>query len=269
MVDRSFIDQLADVWGNVASLGRGLGPEEWKLPTECPGWSVKDQLSHLIGTESSLLGRPRPEPPDRSFEHVRNRLGEANESWVDERRARSGREVLEEFEGVTARRLAALREMSDEDLEEPTQSPIGEVPYATFMQIRVMDCWVHEQDIRHALDLPARLDCGAARVALDRFASSLGFIVGKRVAPPDGTSVVFEVTGVPRRNVALSMEGGRAVPAETTLEASVTIRIDAEAFASLAAGRWSAGRVLDEGRATLEGDPALGQAVLEALPHIP
>ena len=34
-----------------------LSDTEWALPTECPGWDVKDQLSHLIGIERVDHGR--------------------------------------------------------------------------------------------------------------------------------------------------------------------------------------------------------------------
>jgi uncharacterized protein (TIGR03083 family) len=40
---------LAETWGSLAEACHALVDQEWALPTECPGWDVKDQLSHLIG----------------------------------------------------------------------------------------------------------------------------------------------------------------------------------------------------------------------------
>lgn len=54
--------------------------------TELPGWSVKDNLSHLCGVEYSLLGRPKPDPTYDPT-HVRKDLGALNEGDVNLRRS--------------------------------------------------------------------------------------------------------------------------------------------------------------------------------------
>ena len=52
---------LAETWGALAEVCHELSDTEWALPTECPGWDVKDQLSHLIGIEQAIMGEPAPE----------------------------------------------------------------------------------------------------------------------------------------------------------------------------------------------------------------
>jgi len=268
MVDRGFIDQLADVWASTADLCRDLTDEQWATSTDCPGWTVKDQLSHLAGTESMLLGRTSP-PAAPARPYVLNPIGELNEAWVEERRARPGREVLAEFEDVTGRRLLALRAMTDEQLEAESPSPIGTVPYATFMDVRIMDCWVHEQDIRRALRRPGHLDGPAAETALRRFASSFGYVVGKRVAPPDGTTVVLEVSGAAGLALAVEMVGGRAASVQPPADPSVRIMTDAETFACLSSGRWAPERALASGRVAFAGAEDLGRRVVGSLATIP
>ena len=54
------IGQLGEVWGSTVEACAGLSPGDWERPTECPGWSVRDQLSHLIGIERSLMGDAAP-----------------------------------------------------------------------------------------------------------------------------------------------------------------------------------------------------------------
>jgi hypothetical protein len=50
--------------------------------TDLLGWTVKDQLSHLIGIDRILLGDPAPpELTDRPA-NVKNDFGARNESWV-------------------------------------------------------------------------------------------------------------------------------------------------------------------------------------------
>src|SRR5690606_41354072 len=99
--------------------GAALAPGGWDAPTACPGWSVKDNASHVIGTESILLGRPQPEvdlPED--LPHVRNDIGRINEVWVQSYRPRPPAEVLADLRQVVAERRAALRG-SDQDAVDP------------------------------------------------------------------------------------------------------------------------------------------------------
>ena len=58
--DEELVHLLDMVWASLGSLGDELSEQEWKLPTEVPGWSVQDNLAHITGIESSLLGRAAP-----------------------------------------------------------------------------------------------------------------------------------------------------------------------------------------------------------------
>jgi uncharacterized protein (TIGR03083 family) len=265
VADREFIDQLDRIWHSTAEACRDLSPEEWDRATDCPGWTVKDQLAHVVGTASTLLRRGGPPPAPGGLAHVLNPIGEMNEAWVEARRPLPGPAVLAEFEEVTGARLAALRAMTDEEVSAEGPSPIGTVPYATFMDVRVMDCWVHEQDIRRAVGRPGGLSGPAADAALRRLTSSLAFVVGKRVAPPDGTSVVVELSGPVARAIAVTVTGGRAVAGDAPSSPSVTIRTDTETYACLANGRWTAAEAVERGRVSFAGDTALGRLVVDNL----
>ncbi len=270
MADRRFIDDLADTWSALAALGRQLEPGEWELPTECPGWQVRDHYAHVVGTESTLLGRPSP-PAGPAASHVRNQLGELNEAWVEHWRSRPLEDLQGELAAVTAHRLSSLAAMTDEQLDKPGWSPVGEVPYATFMGIRVMDCWIHEQDVRQATGRRWRLEGPVAATSLDRLLSSLGYVVGKRVAPAEGTVVRVRVTGPPGRDVTLVVRAGRAVPLHTTAVTAggpapaVTLFMPADIYVRLAAGRLRpAGAPVQ-----MEGDRELGDAIVANLAHVP
>ena len=63
------IDHLADVWQDIAGIGADLSADEWRLPTECPGWSVHDNVAHMIGTERMLLGEEPARGP-RETRHM-------------------------------------------------------------------------------------------------------------------------------------------------------------------------------------------------------
>jgi uncharacterized protein (TIGR03083 family) len=257
------IGGLALVWSSLGGLGTDLAAADWERPTDCPGWTVRDQYAHIVGTESALLGDPAP--PPLAAPHARNPMGEVNEGWVDPLRGRSGAAVLETFRIVTDRRLAALRAMTAEQWEAPTDTPVGPGTYATFMEVRIFDCWVHEQDVRRALDRPGHFDGPVAEVAMTRLIGSLGFVVGKRVGPPDGTTIVVELDPPLGRRLAVGVTGGRAAPVEPPSSPSVRIRTDGETWMRLSAGRTSAGDAITAGRIAFEGDATLGRAVLEQL----
>ena len=148
------VDQMTQVWVSLVDRLREPEPTEWVLATDCPGWTVKDQLSHLIGIERLLLGDPPPPPLDNVPDHVSNAFGELNEAWVVSRRTVPGHEVLDEFIQITNRRFEALRVMPRPKFDEVGWSPVGEVPYRQFMETRILDTWAHEQDIRRAVGRP-------------------------------------------------------------------------------------------------------------------
>jgi uncharacterized protein (TIGR03083 family) len=261
--DAPVIDLLEAIWGSTADACRGLVPTDWEKETDCPGWSVRDQLAHVIGTELMLLGQPSPPALAPVPAYVHNPLGEMNEAWIEERRTRSGEEVLAEFVAVTRRRTDELRAMSDEEWATPTPSPVGEVPYGDFMTVRAFDSWVHEQDLRRAVGRPGGRDGAGEALTLDRVSSGMGFVVGRKVKPPEGTSVVWEVAGALSRTVVVTIEGGRGVLSEVAPASPTTrLTLDAETFYRLGCGRVDGESVLAGSLVVLDGDEDLGRAVV-------
>jgi uncharacterized protein (TIGR03083 family) len=268
--DRAVVANLATVWQSIDGMLTGLDDKDWDQPTDCPGWTVKDQVSHLIGTESMLLARPSPPPPSEWPAHVKNTMGQRNEPWVAERRSHPSAEVLAEFREVTASRLAALRAMTDEQMAAITPGPTGQVPYEEFMRVRVMDNWVHEQDIRRAVGQPGHMDGPVAVASLGRFTSALPFVVGKRAAPPDGTTVILRLTGPVEQTVAASVSGGRGqLVADPPGVATVCLSMTAETYTRLSCGRQTAAEAVADDQVTIEGDRELGERVLAGLSIMP
>jgi uncharacterized protein (TIGR03083 family) len=250
---------LAEEWDAIGVLGATLGDAEWELPSECPGWNVRDVLSHLVGTERWLLGDPQP--PAAEAPHVRNPLGARNEAWVAERRPRPGREVLAEFTEVTRRRLDQLAAFGPERFEQVGPSPVGQVPYREFMAVRVMDCWVHEQDIRVATARPGHSEGPVAELALGRIASAMGFVVAKKAAAAEGAAVRFALSGSPAGDVGVVVREGRGRSEEVS-EPTVTLEMDAEVFWRLGCGRVTGDAALAAGLVGIRGDEELGDRIV-------
>jgi len=259
------LDALAEVWGSMADACDGIPVDWWDRPTDCPGWTVRDQVSHVIGIERTLLGDAAPVASGPVPAHVKNAIGEMNEAWVAARRSWPGPEVLAELRAVTARRLDQLAGFGPEQFDRVGWSPIGEVPYRDFMAVRAFDSWVHEQDVRRALDRPGGRGGAGEAITLDRVDGFLGYVVGKKVGAPDGTTVVWDVTGPLPRRTAVAVAGGRARPADPPDHPTVALAADAGTYWRLGCGRLDGEAAVADGAVQISGDADLGRRVVDAM----
>jgi uncharacterized protein (TIGR03083 family) len=262
------IDRLEEVWRDIVELCEDLTDEEWALPTECPGWTVKDNVAHVVGTERMLLGDAIPPADVSAAAHVRNDIGKANEQWIASYRDMAGKEVLGELRAVTERRLAALRALTPEEWDREGFTPEGPGPYRRFMEIRVFDCWYHDQDIREALHRPGYTEGPVADLSIDRIRTkALGYVVGKKAAAPPGSTVVFEVLGEPPVVAAVHVppEGRAVLVDEVPGAPAVRVTTDRRTFARLAGGRWTGEHARAHGVVRVDGDHELGARIVDRL----
>lgn len=234
---------LFAVWDDLDTLLAGLSEADWGAASPLPGWDVKALVSHMIGTESFLAGiaAPQPDIDVKTLGHVRNDIGAMNECWVRHLGAHADADVLESFRAITDDRRAALTALSDEEWDAVTATPTGPDSYGRFMRIRVFDCWMHEQDIRVALERPPsddELAGPAASLAVDEIAATMGYVVGRLAKAPEGSRVQFDLTGPLARTIRVSV-GGRAAVVDDFAgqEPTATIRLDGLQFTRLAGGR--------------------------------
>ena len=258
---------LGETWEALAEVCFDLSETEWALPTECPGWDVKDQLSHLIGIELAIMGHPVPAWDEPLGAHVKNDFAATNERFVAVRRVLPGPAVRAEFVDVTTTRLAQLDALTAAGWAEVGWSPVGDVPRAEFMTVRVFDSWVHEQDVRRALDRPGGSGNVASAIALDRVQGAMPFVVGKRAGCAEGTAVRFDVVGPgdDGRAFTIAVEGGRARPVADDITPTVTLSLSGIDFMRLGCGRTTAGAVESDGGLSVEGDAPVGRSVLGAM----
>ncbi|OBI20864.1 hypothetical protein A5712_17255 [Mycobacterium sp. E2327] len=260
---------LFAVWDSIDALLDGLPEGDWLAPTPLPGWDVKAVVSHIIGTESFLAGiaAPRPDIDVSALDHVRNDIGAMNECWVRHLSGESAAEVLARFRDITADRRKALAAMSEEEWNAVMPTPVGPETYGRFMRVRTFDCWMHEQDIREALSRPSsdnELVGPASQLSLDEIAATIGYVVGKRGKAPDGSRILFELTGPVARDIRVSVDGrAQLVEDFGGQQPTATIRLDGLQFTRLSGGRpMCPARVQD---VALCGDKELAAQVVENL----
>ena len=270
--NQQLVDMMEHVWRSIGELCDGLTEAEWKTPTDCPGWSVQDQVSHLAGSETGILGDPDPDhtPSEETLAHTRSEQGRRNEIVVDFRRPWAGAQVLSDFRAKAARRVEFLRSRSDDDFAAEMQTPIGPAPMSEFISIRIMDAWVHEQDIRRVVNRPGHYDGPAAAHALNRIIRAMPFVAARRAQAPDGATVVMDISGPSGRPLFIGVEGGRGRELDSAPDSpTVSISLDAETFGCLGCGRWNPEEVLHSGRVSIEGDTALGESIVRQMNIMP
>lgn len=234
---------LFSVWDDIDALLGGLSEAQWRAASPLPGWDVKALVAHMIGTESFLAGiaAPQPDIDVSTLEHVRNDVGVMNECWVRHLSAHADADVLASFRAITTDRRQALASLSEEEWDAVTMTPTGPDSYGRFMRIRVFDCWMHEEDIRVALQRPPSdedLAGPAASLAVDEIAATMGYVVGKLAKAPDGSRIQFDLTGPLARTIRVGVDGRAAVVDDFGgREPTATIRLDGLQFTRLAGGR--------------------------------
>ncbi len=132
------------------------------------------------------------------------------------------------------------------------------------MQIRVYDCWLHEQDIRDTLGTPGNGSGPQAEITVDEITLALGFIVGKKAGAPSGTAVTIELTGEVGRTIHVAVDKRASVVDRLESPANVTLSLASGLFVRLAGGRVEPSTVIDQVKWT--GDRDLGMRVVSAVP---
>jgi uncharacterized protein (TIGR03083 family) len=265
VLDKSdVLSGLFGTWDSLDVLLSGLSEQQWQTPTPLPGWCVHNVVAHIVGTESVLQGLS---PPNADFdastlEHVRNDVGAANEAWVRHLSTESGPALHKRFRSITADRRQRLNDMSVDDWNAPTPTPVGLESFGRFMRVRLFDCWMHEQDIRDGVGLPSsdtELSGPEARQSLDEIAATMGYVVGKLGKAPEGSRVAIELTGPMARTIRVAVDGRAQVVDDFGGSGpTTTIRLDGLLFTRLAGGRTD-----NTDGVEVSGDTAVGSRVIE------
>jgi len=245
------------------AIGRTLTEEQWRLPSPCPGWRLKDLISHLIGIEEFLLDETSLTAPlDYSSEKpwIKNDFGRYNEVAVEMRRGHRGEAILAEFVKVVAARNTAWLDESRDPSVEITFAPIGTQTLGHFLWRRVFDCWAHNQDLRTPLGLSGDLDGQAASLVYRQVAELLPMVLAKKCGAAPGSSAVIEVTGAGcfTYGAKVNDQGFGEPLTEAVSEATSTIRLSTHDWYLLTCGREGRERVAPE----VHGDHNLAKKLL-------
>lgn len=263
--------RYVEVWWqavhDVTALLESLPPEEWSTPTELPGWDVFAVAAHVAHLEAVQAGQPHQEVEIGEPPHVHGFMGVFTEQGVVARRDRSPDELIQEIRACATARHTHLLAEPPGDGGAPAPGVFGAIGWTVerLLRNRPLDLWLHEQDIRRAVDRPGNTDGPGAVHTADYLSESLGYVLGKRVGAPAGTTLVLEVAGHPPVGFAVGEDGRGRPLVELPADPTIRLATDRETFVLLAAGR----REPAPGAVRVEGDAGLGSAVLAAMAVTP
>ena len=254
----TYVQAWRESAADVDELGAGLTDSDWDAPTDCPGWQARDVLAHLVDIEEWLaVEEPPAERPAAS-------MSEWTQYGVDLRRGTPPATLLTALADAVDRRATQLAAEPPDLRADPPRIPAAmRWNWDTLLRNRAIDMWVHGQDIRRAVRRPGGFDALGALVTTTSFGAGMPYVLGKKVKPPAGTTVVWDVDGShPVCHAVVMSESGRAeVLPEPPADPHVRLGMDTETFVVLTAGR----RRPDDVAVRVDGDAELGARVLQAM----
>src|SRR3954451_13874098 len=121
-------------------LVRSLDDGQWTTKSRCAGWTAGDIARHVVGTANDVAeGKAGSRTPDEEVEQLKDR---SQTELADELRAALG----------TLRNLGSI--IDDDAWNGP--SPVPDLTMRQGILVLFYDAFVHNNDIRAAVGLPAR-----------------------------------------------------------------------------------------------------------------
>ena len=159
--------------------------------------------------------------------------------------------------------MTVLSMMTKSDFSKATATPKGPRSTRELLAMRIVDCWVHERDIKHALDRYVSLDGPVSEFVISRLALAMPYVVGKKAQAKDGSVVLFDVCGPVYFTLPIKVIETRAYPLEKCPDNPTTkVSMDCETFICLTTGRRIVSEVLKAKAVRCDGDSSLAHKII-------
>ncbi|MEX2274509.1 MAG: maleylpyruvate isomerase family mycothiol-dependent enzyme [Actinomycetota bacterium] len=268
---------VAAVRAEREGLGRTIQfapPGSWEQPSACPGWWNRDVMAHLAGQDYSVAllvaGEDAPE-----FDEYRASLdGEPfsmdgfNARLVNVRSGLHYRDGLTHWGRAADLLLEEVAALSDADWDARRVDWVaGEIGVPYVLQSRVVEWWVHGEDIRAGAGMPERVEHWPIHLTSDLAIRMLPWSLDRAGLDLSGLSVQIDLEGAGQGSWRYGLGANEVPDPDTKPDAWITGR--AKSFALVAAKRIDLDAVLDVGNLVVGGDEELALTVLRILRAYP
>jgi uncharacterized protein (TIGR03083 family) len=262
------VDLFPPMLHALLTLLSGLSDDEWRRPTACAGWSVKDVAGHMFAGDLGNLSRQRDRWPSgivvRSPQDLVVVLNAHNEHWVQAARFVSPRALRALLE-VTGEQVCAYFASLDPHATGDVVSWAGPEPAPVWLDLarEYTERWHHQQHIREAVGRPGLTEPRFLAPVLATFVRALP-LTYRDVDAKAESVVVLTITGPSGGRWALRKDSSA-----WTLEPGAPGRGDAEVVIDEDTAWRVFTKGLDRERAArkveLIGDRRLGAKLLETV----
>jgi uncharacterized protein (TIGR03083 family) len=251
-------------------LGRTVqfaDPQTWEQPSALPGWWNRDVMAHLAAQDTAAAHVVKGDPPEELEEYRRQLDGQAftvdgfNEWAVKRRSGLPTREVLVTW-GQAADALLGYAGLLSGDEWDKGRFPwlAGEIAARYLIQSRVVEWWVHGEDMRATNGLGPEYQHWPIHLTIDMGIRMLPWALAEAGLDLTGYSVEVEVDGAGGGRWHWGLGAGEVPPAETKPDTTIVGR--APHLALVAARRIPAEDVLASGNLVTGIDAQLGVTIL-------
>jgi hypothetical protein len=139
-----------------------------------------------------------------------------------------------------------------------------------FQETRVLDSWIHLQDIHDALLEPADDHGLGEEIVINQFEGALPYVWGKRAGAPNGALLRINLLGRLGRTVQVQVRDGRGVAIPSSDEVpAVELTTAVALFWRRMAGRINAEAFLKASATDVRGDRSLATRLADGLSVLP
>ena len=253
-----------------ARLGRTIQyapPDSWQAQSACEGWSNRDVMAHLAAQETAAAQVVGGEEAEE-FRAFREANG--GELWVDGfnewavavRADRPARQIAIDWGRAADLFLRRVSEIPPEDWSRRRVPWVaGEIAIRYLVQSRIVEWWLHGEDIRQGAGLEENLQHWPIHLVNDMGIRMLPYALGLAGLSFPGHSIRVDLEGVGGGSWHWGLAPRETPARDKKPDAFVEGR--APAFALVAGRRVAADLFLDDGNLVIGGDEDLALAVLE------
>jgi uncharacterized protein (TIGR03083 family) len=254
-------------------LGRTIqfaDPETWEQPSALPGWWNRDVMAHLAAQETAAAQILKGDPSEE-FEEYRAQLDgnpftvDGFNGWAVARRSgQPTREVLVTWGKGADVTLAYAGLLSEDDWEKKRFPWLaGEIAARYLIQSRIVEWWVHGEDMRATNGLGPEYQHWPIHLTIDMGIRMLPWALAQEGLDFTGYSVQVDVEGAGGGTWHWGLGAGEVPPADKKPDTTIVGR--APHLALVAARRIPANEVLASGNLVTGLDAQLGARILRHL----